>query len=256
MKSDPRRGAAGLAPITALGLAAALFLSGCVSAPDITRFSARLDGVWGPEAAAVLRDQGARVYQADPAVLQAAMADSLRALGMTVEEISPGTGPGPGIVSASAIGPVPLSEADWDHAAEVETPRMQRVAAETIGPLSGALAYLDPSSYRIFFSATQQLQEGPSQGVQVTLAARMGYVGSAMDGARWPTVLPPQALRAGAATVWAELDRTLTGRGVVPVWQPVTASAPDSRVPCLRPDGGEVVVASLSYCRSVGGAVR
>lgn len=231
----------------ALGFGVLVLLCGCVTARDVNTFSSALDETWMSQNREILRQEGTRRYDATRVQALDGMIGVLTGLGMTVEEINEKEG----FVGASAIGPTPLSAAEWDQVHDVEMPRTRDVAMRAVGPVTSMLVYLAPEEYRIYFAATTEpAEEG---GTLVTLSARMRRL-SAPAGTMWPSHPPPEAVRIGLAKIWGAFDARLAALGVDAHGEKVQLASASPVFRCVRADGS-VVEASEAYCSSIGGTV-
>lgn len=186
--------------------AALAWLSGCgslISEQDKLEAVHAVDADFCRSYEQIMKEDGTRTFRADESQAFIAMDSALRQLGMRIEAQDSSVG----YIRSVAPAPKPLTQEEWQQAAEKDLPRMHSILVEHVGVL-GYLAPFEPEGLDILINVTTVQV---SQDVEVTASMRMRPVVEPKKG--WPRreCPPPAAMRMGLAKFWStfgkELDR-------------------------------------------------
>ena len=87
---------------------------GCVSIADVNRANYAIEAAWQKELDKLVEQYGVREYRVPKDDAMKAMRRAIQELGMVIEERDTEKG----ILTASAIGPRPLSQKEWEEVAK------------------------------------------------------------------------------------------------------------------------------------------
>lgn len=183
-------------------------IAGCATPEKGNRLNDAIGAVWRPEVEAILKDQGSHAFSVPREQAFETMLQTFQALGMTTDERDDGTG----LIRASAVGPTPLSPAEWSAATAGEIPRLDEMITNEFGPLAvpyksviGAkFISLTPGVNRLVVSATV---EGGQSGGRILLSVRTSQLVVGITGAtHQPSYPPPEVASAAIGKIWAEFD--------------------------------------------------
>ena len=100
-----------------------MILGGCVSIVDVNRANYAIEAAWQKELDKLVEQYGVREYRVPKDDAMKAMRRTMQELGMVIEERDSEKG----VLTASAIGPRPLSQKEWEEVETVELPRMKEI---------------------------------------------------------------------------------------------------------------------------------
>lgn len=211
-------------------LATCALLAGCVTVEKGNRVNDAIGAEWKPEIESLLRDQGAHAFAVPREQAFVALLRTFQSLGMTIDERAEGTG----LIRASAVGPTPLSPAEWDAATAGEIPRLKEIITEEFGPLAVPYASINglkfvsltPGANRLLISATI---EGDQSGGSILLSARTSQLVVGITGAtHQPSYPPPQVAGVAVRKIWSEFDNQIRIANATPRMLPAAPNVGQS----------------------------
>lgn len=211
-----REDARGKTSLSGRMLTAALLvtsLSACVTIDDISRANLAFDVAWQQRNEEILVQEGVRAYAISPDVALLAIADAMRKLEIVVETQDHARG----VVIGRSNAPRPLSDVEWEQAADMERANARRVMAREIGPLTAAIADFETRGFQVL---TAGVATKGATGTIVSFGFRLVRSGPTL-GAYWPRHTVPHAVALGVRKAWAAFDRSLVELGVQPEQVPL-----------------------------------
>src|SRR5262245_54579746 len=146
---------------------------------------------------AILAERGTRTFKVTRAEAYDAVRIGLARLGMTVETQDPVLG----FVNVYAPAPRPLTQEEWNRAAEADLPRLRKLVCPIVGEFACSFIKFEPEGLQVTLSGTVV---SVPEGTAISFTARMREIAPPKSG--WPRreYLPPTAVRYGLDKMWAE----------------------------------------------------
>ena len=187
---------------TALLIGLVLVLTACVTAEQVRPAIHAINAEFKREYELVLDEIGSRRYPISIEEALAALARTLDGIGMTIVSQDPMTG----LLRARGPAPSPLTDEEWQKAAEIDQPVMQQIIRPYVGTIPSHFVKLEPEGLDVLIRAIVI----PS-GIQteVSLTARMREVAPPPSGLPRRDYLPPTAVRMGLEKIWREFERQI-----------------------------------------------
>ena len=187
-----------------LGVVALALFAGCVSEQTKRDAINDINAAFKAEYEAELARNGTRLVQAGPGEAYDAVYASFVKLGMVVTQQSRALG----VITAQAPAPLPLTQAEWDRAAEADLPKAKELLRRHIGALA-ELFHFEPKGLDIVMTATIL---GSSGGSNLSFTMRMHEVAPIQSGLPRRDYPPPTALKIGLEKTWSTVDRELAAK--------------------------------------------
>ena len=180
-------------------LVAGLLAAACADQGAMQRAVDRVDSSWGIANTDLKKTAGVRIYQLPKKRAFQAMLITLNEIGYVVQNLSYETG----FIVARAPIPTPLSRDEWAAVKKVEEPRMQRIAAEVVGPASAGLFKLHDGNFETVVNVVMLER---ARDIRISFGFQMLYTGP-------PTRLayrqqpPPEAVKYAMRKTWDHFER-------------------------------------------------
>ncbi len=180
-------------------LFAGLLAAACASPGAMQRAVDRVDSSWGVANTDLKKTAGVRIYQLPKKRAFQAMLITLNEIGYVVRNLSYETG----FIVARAPIPTPLSKDEWAAVKRIEEPRMQRIAAQEVGPASAGLFKLHDANFETVVNVVMLER---ARDIRISFGFLMRYTGP-------PTLLayrqqpPPEAVKYAMRKTWDHFER-------------------------------------------------
>jgi hypothetical protein len=112
---------------------------------------------------------------------------------------------GLGVITAQAPAPLPLTQDEWDRAAQTDLPKAKELLRKHIGGLA-EFFHFEPKGLDIVMTATII---GARGGSEISFTMRMHEVAPIQSGLPRRDYPPPTAVKVGLDKMWASVDREL-----------------------------------------------
>jgi hypothetical protein len=187
-----------------LSVIAMALLASCVSEETKRDAINEINAAFKADYEAELARNGTHFVKARPDDSFDAVYASFVKLGMVVTQQSRGLG----VITAQAPAPSPLSQEEWDRAAQTDLPKAKELLRKHIGSLAEYF-HFEPKGLDIVMTATII---GARDGSEISFTMRMHEVASIQSGLPRRDYPPPTALKIGLDKVWSMVDKELARR--------------------------------------------
>jgi len=185
-----------------LGVIGLAFLASCVSEESKRDAINEINAAFEADYEAELARNGTHFVNAPPNDAFNAVYASFVRLSMVVTQQSRGLG----VITAQAPAPLPLSQDEWNRAAQTDLPKAKELLRKHIGSLA-EFFHFEPKGLDIVMTATII---GARGGSEISFTMRMHEVAPIQSGLPRRDYPPPTAVKIGLEKVWASVDRELT----------------------------------------------
>ena len=187
-----------------LGVIAVALLASCVSEETKRDAINEINTAFKADYEAELARNGTHFVNARPEEAFDAVYASFVKLGLVVTQQSRGLG----VITAQTPAPRPLTQEEWDRAAETDLPKAKGLLRKHIGSLA-EFFHFEPRGLDIVTTATIL---GTRGGSEISFTMRMHEVAPIQSGLPRRDYPPPTALKIGLEKLWSSVDRELAAR--------------------------------------------
>ncbi|CAN5266410.1 hypothetical protein BH11PSE10_BH11PSE10_19150 [soil metagenome] len=188
-------------PLAAAGTLLCMLLSGCAGDQQkISAISAVNEG-FRVEYEKLLAQRGTRVYKVPRAEAFVALRVALATLGMRTEQQDVSLGH----LAVAAAAPLPLTDAEWRAASEMDLPLLRRLIEPHVGIAANFVTF-EPQGLEVVINAS--VLEG-ARGTEVSLTVRLREIAPPRSG--WPRreYVAPRLISVGLDKIFGALEREL-----------------------------------------------
>jgi len=175
-------------------VALALFLTGCVSIPQIQKGMDKVDDAWAVANENLVKTLGTREYRIRKKTAFRAMVIALTELGFIVTNQDLETG----LILAKAPVPTPLSKSEWAAVKKIEEPKMQAMVSSDVGEFTANLFVLSDTNFNVILNVI--MLERPKD-LQISFHFQMEYTGP-KTGIVYGQQPPPEAVKYSLKKAW------------------------------------------------------
>ena len=187
-----------------LSVIAMALLTSCVSEETKRDAINDVNAAFKADYEAELARNGTHFLNARPDEAFDAVYASFVKLGLIVTQQSRGLG----VITAQGPAPRPLSQEEWDRAAEADLPKAKELLRRHIGSLAEYF-HFEPKGLDIVMTATILAAR---DGSEISFTMRMHEVASIRSGLPRRDYPPPTALKIGLDKLWTAVDKELARR--------------------------------------------
>lgn len=188
------------------GIAVLLAATGCVAPQQVGEAITAINKVFQAEYERILDENGTRTYNIPQGRAFAALHTSLARLGMKVVDRDAQAG----TLTVSAPAPRPLDLAEWQRAAEADTPLMHKTICPIVGMVACQQVRFEPEGLDIVINATVLPVQN---GAEITMTTRMRQIAEPKSGMPRREYPPPTAVRIALDKMWRQFERELEPLG-------------------------------------------